>query len=110
MKRLVVGIATIGTCVLTSPGFAQDANCLADALQSYNQLKTAVLTGAGANPVLSPETVVGMRRLEEAYCYRVAYCLVGDPKAEASRQVPYAVEFSQCLRGEALEQYGNGDQ
>ena len=98
MKRLVVGIAAIGTCALTASSFARDANCLAKALQAYSQLKTAVVTGTPSNPILSPETVVGLRCMEETYCYRVAYCIVGDPKAEVSRQVPYAVEFSGCLQ------------
>jgi hypothetical protein len=55
--------------------------------------------------VLSAETLVGLRRIEEAYCYRVAYCIIGNSKEVEARQIPYAVEFAKCLRDEALEKY-----
>ena len=82
-----------------------DQACLFEALTNYSRLKSASLEGSMVAPVLSTETLVGLRRLEEAYCFRVAYCIIGDPREVASRQVPYAASFSKCLRDEALEKY-----
>lgn len=91
-------------CVTPTSAMAQNS-CLTEALQLYTKLKTAAMMGANSASVLSPATIVGLRRMEETYCYRVAYCIVGDPNSNPSLQVPYAVEFSKCLRDEALEKY-----
>jgi hypothetical protein len=102
MRVLIACILTIG---LTSERAMAQNECLTNALLAYTKLKTATLQDIPPNGVLSAETLVGLRRMEEAYCYRVAYCLVGDPTARPAFQVPYAVEFAKCLRDEALEKY-----
>ena len=66
-----------------SAALAQNS-CLADALQNYTRLKNATMADAPSAAVLSPETIIGLRRMEENYCYRVAYCIVGDPKSGGS--------------------------
>jgi len=104
MKCFAVLLFAVAVFVQPALGLAEDEGCLIDALRNYTALRTAALMEA--NPILSPEAAVGLRRMEEAYCYRVAYCIIGDPKAESSRQIPYAAEFTTCLRDEALEQYG----
>jgi hypothetical protein len=88
----------------SAPVLAQNS-CLTEALQNYTRLKVAALEGATSLSVLSPETLVGLRRMEEIYCYRAAYCLVGNPKENQSIQVPYASVFAKCLQDEALEKY-----
>jgi hypothetical protein len=93
----------IGAVLLAArPSRAQD-QCLTDAIQAYTKLKTEALLGAGSS-VLSTQMQVGLRRMEEAFCFRVAFCLTGEPNVSA-RQIPYAVEFSRCLRDETLEKY-----
>lgn len=102
--RTRVMLIAIAASTISSASFAQDNACLTEALESYTRLKFAALAEAAAQPLLSPETVVGLRRMEEAYCYRVAYCMSGNPNADKSRAIPYAAEFSRCLRAEAVKQ------
>jgi hypothetical protein len=94
-------LALLWTVLPARAQTAQDT-CLAHALQNYEQLRTAALLES--SPVAFPETVVGIRRMEEAYCYRVAYCKIGNPAANPPLRIPYAVEFSTCIRDEDLEE------
>jgi hypothetical protein len=61
IRHVLFAVATL----MQSPqALAQDKDCLTAALRNYTELKTTALMGA--NPILSPEATVGLRRLEEA--------------------------------------------
>ena len=51
-------------------------------------------------PLMSVETTIAQRRLEEQYCLRLTRCFLSDETSTV-----FAVEFDSCLSDEALEKY-----
>jgi hypothetical protein len=84
---------------------AQDTTpkaCIAAAFKDYNKANLALLTGR--IPLMSVESTISQRRLQEQYCLRLARCVIGDLD-NPSLNLPYLAEFSSCLREESLEKY-----
>jgi hypothetical protein len=74
--------------------------CAVAAFTEYNRANVALMQQGV--PVMSVESTIAQRRLEEQYCLRAARCIVGDP-TNSALAIPFAVAFSKCLRDEALE-------
>jgi len=87
----------------TAQEIAQNA-CATAAFNEYNKSNLGLLLQQGTAPLMSVETIIAKRRLQEQFCSRFARCLVGDPN-NLSLALPYSAAFSSCLRDEVLEQY-----
>ena len=74
--------------------------CLAAALDEYN---AALLRLLQDNEPLSVTKQIAQRRLQEAYCLRIARCRMIEP---STQPLEYTATFSACLRDETLEHYG----
>ena len=76
--------------------------CLVAALNDYNQANLALLTKS--EPLMTVETTIAQRRLQEQYCLRVAQCRLASMPPQ---QTTWALDsaFSHCLCDEALEKY-----
>ena len=51
--------------------------------------------------VMSVETTIAQRRLQEEYCLRFVRCSLDDQNS-----AKFQVQFDSCLKDEALEKYG----
>jgi hypothetical protein len=65
----------------------------------YNRANLALMLQA--THVMSAEAIIAQRFLEEQYCLRSTQCLLGAEPTNPA--MAFAVEFSKCLRDEALE-------
>jgi hypothetical protein len=95
---VVATILSAGPC-LAAPLTAQQTACATAALYDYTRSNLALLSAA---PLMSVESTIAQRRLQEQYCLRFAQCVIGG--ANYQSPLVYAVEFSTCLRDEAAEQ------
>jgi hypothetical protein len=79
--------------------------CAVDATLDYNKANLALWEQRKQSPaaMLSVETEIMQRRLQEQYCQRFAGCLVD--ANDQSNSMMYGTVFSSCLRDEVLEEY-----
>lgn len=82
---------------------ADDAKteCATAAFKDYNKSKLALLTQA---PLMSVDTLLAQRRLEEQFCQRFAQCVFGQ-SPDQTHELPYRAAFASCLEDESLEKY-----
>lgn len=87
------------TLLLMEPALAADETakaCAVAALTEYTKSALALLQRPG--PVMSVETTVAKRRLEEQYCLRLVRCLtVGQQADSALGAAVFAAQFGKCL-------------
>ena len=98
---LILNTVIVGL-FLSGSSRAQDGACLREALTQYNRANLLIMQEGGIP--MSPTAIIAQRRLEEAYCHPLAFCMMGEPRTP-DLQIGYAAEFSKCLRNEALEKY-----
>src|ERR1035441_5959084 len=80
----------------------QDNTCMVAALNDYNKANLALLTKSDL--LMTVETTIAQRRLQEQYCLRVAQCqLASLPPQHTTMALDAA--FSTGLRDEAMEKY-----
>jgi hypothetical protein len=80
----------------------QEEECMVAAFTDYNRANLALLTKSDL--LMTVETIITQRRLQEQYCLRVAKChLAGLPPQHTTMALDVA--FSGCLRDEAMEKY-----
>ena len=91
---LVVLFVLIIAALRVESAGAQNA-CATAAFADYNRANVALMQ---ANiPLMSVESIIAQRRLQEQYCLQFALCTIGDP-ANQSLRIPYSAAFSSCLR------------
>jgi hypothetical protein len=78
--------------------------CAYTAAVNYNQANLALLQQQGSAPLMSVETAIAQRRLQEQFCQQFSRCLYPDPNNQ-SLTLPYLAAFLSCLEDEALEKY-----
>ncbi len=76
---------------------AEDA-CVTATMSDYRKANNALVQQTGT--VMSVETTIAQRRLQEEYCLRFVRCGLDDPNSAIFR-----VQFDSCLKDEALEKY-----
>ena len=76
---------------------AEDA-CTAAAMSDYVKANNALVQQTAT--VMSVETTIAQRRLQEEYCLRFVRCSLDDPHSATFR-----VQFDSCLKDEALDKY-----
>ena len=76
---------------------AEDA-CVTAAMSDYLKANKALVQQTAT--VMSVETTISQRRLQEEYCLRFVRCSLDDPNSAIFR-----VQFDSCLKDEALEKY-----
>ena len=76
---------------------AEDA-CVTATMSDYRKANNALVQQTGT--VMSVETTIAQRRLQEEYCLRFVRCSLDDPNSAIFR-----VQFDSCLKDEALEKY-----
>jgi hypothetical protein len=76
-------------------------SCATAAVTDYNKANLALMDQKDGL-LMSPESLIAQRRLEEQYCLRLTRCLLGDAP---SNVLAYRTEFSSCLQDESLEKY-----
>jgi hypothetical protein len=80
----------------------RDEECGVAVMRDYNEANLALL--GKSNPIMSVETTIEQRRLQEQYCLHLARCkLMSTSQQETTTILPTL--FSRCLREEAMEQY-----
>jgi hypothetical protein len=97
IARLVVATALLFSSVSAHGGESQNA-CGVAAMTDYNRAKLALLQKD--RPLMSAETAIAERRLEEDFCLRLVRCVLNDPNS-----LQFKSGFLTCLRDEALEKY-----
>ena len=96
-------VAVLFAIAIVAPVKAQEApkDCAVAALTEYNRANLALLT---QSPLMSIESTIAQRRLQEHYCLQFATCVVGSPDSSV-KQLQYNAAFDSCLQDEALEKY-----
>ena len=105
-SRRLVALNTVIAISVVQVGYALAANdktqtaCAAAALTEYTRATVALMQ---QGPIMSVEATIAQRRLEEQYCLKSTRCLMGGEPTSSTTGMAFAVEFSKCLRDEALE-------
>ena len=98
-------LMAIALSILAAPAMAQSDSkkeraedaCVTATMSDYRKANNALVqTGT----VMSVETTIAQRRLQEEYCLRFVRCSLDDPNS-----VIFRVQFNSCLKDEALEKY-----
>lgn len=90
---------------LSASASAKDSRaeeCGAAVMREYNETNLALL--GRSNPIMTVETTIEQRRLQEQYCLRLARCKLMSMSQQETTTVLPAL-FSRCLREEVMEQY-----
>ncbi|MDQ0455163.1 hypothetical protein QO005_001493 [Rhizobium paknamense] len=95
MKRMVVCALVVFSGASTGHADDKEAACLSSALNTHLAAKTKLFDAAG--PIMSPDTQMKRRRLDEQYCMFVTECSLTDQTGDARRMVASAL-FSSCLK------------
>jgi hypothetical protein len=106
-SRRVIAAAII---LLSSEASAADeakdprVACGVAAVTEYNKATLALMNSALTNPseIISVETQITRRHLQENYCLKLAHCLI-DGSSVGSPGLALGAEFSECLKDEAAE-------
>jgi hypothetical protein len=96
----------IALSILAAPAMAEsdskkeraDDACVTAAMSDYLKANNALVQQTAT--VMSVETTIAQRRLQEEYCLRFVRCSLDDPNSAIFR-----VQFDSCLKDEALEKY-----
>lgn len=96
---LVAFLSTIGSGSLAEDGVK---TCLTGAFEEYNRANLALL--AKSEMLMTVETVIAQRRLQEQYCLKAARCELANLPPQQTTIALDAI-FSRCLRDEAIEKY-----
>jgi hypothetical protein len=104
MSSKMKAALVIVLAALASSAWAADQGnaCLVAALNDYNQANLALLTKSEL--LMTVETTIAQRRLQEQYCLRVAQCQLASMPPQQTT-VALDAAFSDCLRDEAMEKY-----
>jgi hypothetical protein len=107
-------LLTIGTTLFTvalALATAQAQNlptdtqraCGVAAATDYNKANLAMMQEGlqRGEPLMSVETTIAQRRLQEQYCLRFVRCVLGDDQTS----LRFRAAFDRCLEDEALEKY-----
>jgi hypothetical protein len=72
--------------------------CGVAAMTDFTKANLALMqTGT---PLMSVQTMIAQRRLEEQYCLRLTRCFISD-----ETDIGFAAEFNSCLSDESLDKY-----
>lgn len=100
MARLkgYVGLWLLFVC-FAAPAAADDPTAAAQtacAVAAVTEFNTANLALLKSQPVMSIDTQIAQRRLQEGYCLKYAHCLI-DVLKIAEADLALSAEFSHCL-------------
>jgi non-ribosomal peptide synthetase component E (peptide arylation enzyme) len=101
MNKIVV-FALLAAAIGCQPGAAETVHetCMILAFQDFNKANLALLREV---PVMSVESALAQRRLEEQYCLRIVRCMLGDSTDQTT--IRFKATFLSCLREESLQKY-----
>ena len=99
-------LIAIAIPILASPAMAESDSkkertedaCATAAMSDYLKANNALVQQTAT--VMSVETTIAQRRLQEEYCLRFVRCSLDDPNSAIFR-----VQFDSCLKDEALDKY-----
>jgi hypothetical protein len=101
---IIAGAVIITAAILATAAAAEtpkdrSTECGFAVITEYNRQNLALLQ---TDALMSIETQILQRRLQETYCLKLAHCLVDGLNGELS-DLPLRAEFAGCLREEAAE-------
>jgi hypothetical protein len=101
-----ITFATLSSSAANAAGEAKDprVECGVAAVTEYNTANLAQWNSAIANPseLLSVESTIAQRRLQENYCLKLAHCLT-DGSNVGPPGLTLGAAFSSCLKDEEAE-------
>jgi hypothetical protein len=102
LAGLIASIILLAALPSSASPATQDSTCMVAALNDYNKANLALLTKSEL--LMTVETTIAQRRLQEQYCLRVAQCQLASLPLQNTTMALDAA-FSTCLRDEAMEKY-----